>query len=126
MNKTTYRAEYCEQLIDHMAKGKSFESFGGKIRVGRQTLYDWTNAHSEFMEAKSIGQMSALDYLETRLTAKISGQKFSDKNFNPKDIDTAMTIFALKTRFHKIYGEKKDVELSGNIGISIDSDDSEL
>lgn len=41
----------------------------------------------------------------------MSGQKFNPKNgFDPRDVDTSSLIFALKTRFHKDYGDKQQVE----------------
>jgi len=49
-----YKPEYCKKLIEHMSTGLSFESFGGKVSVGRTTLYDWVKAYPEFSKAKDI------------------------------------------------------------------------
>ncbi len=48
---TEYRPEYCQQLITHMAKGGSFESFGADANCHRGTLYDWEAAHPDFADA---------------------------------------------------------------------------
>lgn len=53
---TDYQPEFCQQLIEHMTKGYSFESFAGIVSVARRTLYLWADAHEEFMHAKDIGQ----------------------------------------------------------------------
>lgn len=56
MPASKYRFEYSEKLINHMALGASFKSFGGIVGVSKQTLYDWCQRHSEFAEAKDIGR----------------------------------------------------------------------
>lgn len=104
-NITQYKKEYCQLLIDHMSQGYSFGSFGGDIGVTRKTLYNWLKEFDEFREAKEIGYKKALKMFESRLLAKVSGQKL--KNVDPKLIDTACLIFGLKTRFHKDYGEQQ-------------------
>lgn len=50
-----YREEFCDLLIEHMAKGLSFESFAGTQRVSRAVLYNWEEMHPEFLDAKKIG-----------------------------------------------------------------------
>lgn len=102
---TKYEERFCKMLIDHMSKGKSFDSFGAVANVGRQTMYDWCEKFPEWKEAKSIAEVKALEFFETRLIASITGQKVA--NFDPKLCNPTLMIFALKTRFHKQYGEKK-------------------
>ena len=114
MKTTTYKEEYCQQLIDHMSQGKSFQSFGAKVRAGRTTLYDWTNKFPEFKEAREIGQAAALDFFETRLILKASGTTKKTEGINIKAIDTGATIFPLKTRFHEVYGEKQHLSIGGD------------
>lgn len=103
--QSKYDPKFCQMLIDHMSQGKSFESFGAKANAGYRTLYDWVEKHPDFREAKQIAEMKALDFLETMSIAKVSGK--SIQGFDPKKSDTAMLIFYQKTRFHKVYGEKK-------------------
>lgn len=92
-----YKPEYCDMLIEHMAEGFSFESFGGKVRCGRTTLYDWVANFPEFAEAKEIGQLAGLEDIEMDLKKKRKGTGKGDSN---------AIMFALRTRYHKIYGEK--------------------
>ena len=61
---TLYRAEYDAQLIDHMSKGLSFESFAGVIGVSRSVIYDWTHAQATFLDAKMKGEQKRLLFYE--------------------------------------------------------------
>ena len=51
---TKYKEEYCDMLIDHMAEGLSFESFGKVVFAGRTTLYRWVDDNKDFRDAKEI------------------------------------------------------------------------
>lgn len=71
---TLYKPEYCELLIEHMEGGNSFESFGGKLRHHKQTLYNWAAAHPDFFDAKKIGTAMSLLYWENMGRMIASGQ----------------------------------------------------
>lgn len=57
---TSYKSEYCDLLIKHMAKGLSFEAFAGRVGVSRRVLYDWLKAHEEFLHAREVGEARSL------------------------------------------------------------------
>lgn len=68
---TKYKPEYCEQLVDYMAKGLPFRAFAGRIGVSRKTLHEWTNAHPEFAEAKAIGVEACFaNWMEAMIQAR--------------------------------------------------------
>ena len=113
-----YKPEYCKMLIDHMAKGFSFETFGADILVGRRTLYQWVDEHLDFREAKEVGHAQAQKLFEQISIAKLSGKTIP--NFDPKKSDTAMLIFYQKTRFHKTYGENTS-DLEGDDDLEINT-----
>ena len=92
-----FQDEYCDMLIEHMADGFSFESFGKKIRTGARTLYYWVENYPDFADAKEIGDMAALYADELKLERAKRGDKA---------INIIATMFSLKTRHHKIYGER--------------------
>lgn len=52
---TLYKAEYCEELVKHMASGLSYESFAGVVGVCKQTIYNWEADYPEFLDAKGRG-----------------------------------------------------------------------
>ena len=62
---TKYKKEYCKMLIQHMGvEGLSFESFAADVDVDRDTVYEWTNDHEAFSDAKRIGRQKALTLWE--------------------------------------------------------------
>ena len=126
MNPTKYKPEYCEELKKHMATGMSYESFGAEVDCGRSTLYDWEDKYPEWKAAKKTATEKAQSFFEKRLIAKTSGQKFNNENFDTKLIDNSCLIFALKTRFHKTYGEKQEITNKGEIKVNLDSQDMKL
>ena len=88
-----YRPEYCEQLIDFMAEGYSFEAFAGKIRVNQDTLHEWVKRHPDFSEAKKIAWSVSRLYLD---------KAFVEGLWNTKDgptLNNTTWIFAMKNRF---------------------------
>ena len=52
---TKYKPEYCQQVIDHMTRGLSFESFAGFLGVTKSTIYNWLEEHKDFLDSKEIG-----------------------------------------------------------------------
>ncbi len=88
-----YDPKFPDMLITHMREGNSFETFGALAHVSKQTLYDWLDAHPEFDEAYSIGQVlsehwwwrKGMDHLVTY---------DKDVKFN-----AAVWIFTMKCRF---------------------------
>lgn len=69
-----YREEFCRMLVDHMAQGFSFASFGADIEVGYSTLKDWTQKYKEFSAAKRVGEIKCLRYFENVGNAIQTGQ----------------------------------------------------
>lgn len=92
---TKYKREYCADLVEHMAQGYSFHSFGGKLRVGARTLFDWLDRHEEFQEAKQVGEFACMYFWEKTGIAGTHGKI--------KGFQQASFIFNMKARFAK-YG----------------------
>ena len=88
---TKYREEYCQKLIDHMAKGLSYESFAAIIGVHRDTLYEWEKKHDVFSDSKKIGLGKCLLFYET---IGIQGMMGKIAGFN-----ATTWIFKMKNRF---------------------------
>ena len=105
-----YKEEYCDLLVNHLSKGLSLQCFGGTVGVSRATVYDWIDRYPEFKAAKEEGVQKAMQFHEEILSAKLSGRDL--KGFDPKKSDTTALIFALKTRFHEVYGDKQKIEAS--------------
>ena len=87
---TKYKPEFCQLLVEHMAKGYSFESFAGldEVDVDRDTLYEWRSTQEEFSDALRRGRSKQLLKDETTLnlgldnTLKVNHTLMSLKMFN--------------------------------------------
>ena len=97
-----YNPAYCEQLIEHMAQGYSYESFAGLVRVSSRTLGNWESEFPAWDEAKQIAfaccrlfwERQGIEGLnETKSFDPISGKQESKK------LNAAVWIFNMKARF---------------------------
>ena len=97
-----YDQKYCDELISHMEKGKSFESFAGTIRVNRATIFRWKKNYEEFREAYEVGFCLSLNKWEDiGLAGLYMGGK--DNPFN-----STVWVFNMKNRFG--WTDKKEVK----------------
>ena len=102
-----YDPKFCDMLIEHMALGYSFASFGGVINIGKTTLYAWVSRYPEFSESKDIGYNRGLLFIEQHYFSKLTGHS-RGQGIIPKYIDSGSLYFVLKTRFHEVYFEPKE------------------
>jgi len=115
VNNEKYDPKFCKDLVEHMKMGLSYDSFPAylydkyDIMVGLSTMYDWEKRCPEWAEAKAIAVSKSLTFYEKRAVAKVSGQKID--GIDTKNIDSFVLMGMLKTRFHKIYGDKSKVEV---------------
>lgn len=99
-----YDVKFCQQLIDHMAQGYSFESFAGLCEVDRDTLYQWLKTNEEFSDAKKIGfEMNRRFWEKVGIDQAVEG----------KGNSTAY-IFNMKNRFPSEWRDKQDLTLAGD------------
>lgn len=89
---TKYKKAFCDQLIDHMAKGYSFESFAGLIGVQRATIYNWVEKHPQFLDAKNTAFEKSRLFWERIGVAGTTGKL---PGWNPTG-----WIFNMKNRFN--------------------------
>ena len=131
---TLYAPEYCEQLIEHMKAGRSFESFGAIVNCCKDTLYEWCKVHQDFSDAKRLGTQHSRLFWENlgidHVLNKSESSKHPDGTLNSKatSLNSAVWIFNMKNRFKDEWREKQEVETSGSaeIKIVIDKDDAGL
>lgn len=109
MNKPTgrpskYKPQYDQDLIEHMAKGYSFESFAGVVDVDRDTLYTWRDAFESFHDALRRGRSKQLLKDETTLnlgldnTLKVNHTLMSLKMFNCHNWKTKTEVTEKKAK----------------------------
>lgn len=108
---TKYKRAYCVQLVEHLAAGFSFESFGGRVNAGRNTLYEWAKAHPDFQDAKKRGETQGQLFWEQK---GLDGLSLGGRNFN-----STVWIFTMKNRFGwRDKGEKEVVrETQGGLNM---------
>lgn len=106
---TDYDPAYCQLVIEHGARGMSFETFGPSVGVHRSTLYAWCDKHPEFQDARKQCQDARAEWWEGVLRAGVLGEI---QNFS-----AAAAIFALKQQG---WQDKQQLELSGRDGKAIE------
>lgn len=88
---TVYRSEYCDEIVEHMATGKSLTSFAVKINVHRDSLYEWAKVYPEFSDALEKARGARLSHYEQLGYAGMVGKI---KGFN-----ATVWIFSMKAYF---------------------------
>ena len=121
---TLYRPEYCEQLIEHMGTGLSYEAFAGKLGVSKQTIYDWEKANPDFLDAKNIAFEQSRLFWEQKGIDGLFSETFEDKDAktrSSKSINATIWLFNMKNRFgwrDKQPGEEPGVTVNNFSGQS--------
>jgi hypothetical protein len=105
---TKYKTEYCEQLIDHMAKGFSYETFGAVIGVMPSTIYLWEQ-HPEFSEAKKMA------FAKCRLWWEQQGQLGLMAGERDPKLNSPVWIFNMKNRFNWTDKRESSTTIDANI-----------
>lgn len=117
---TDYEERYCEELIDHMSKGYSFESFAGKISVARSTIYEWVDNFPQFSDAKKAAfEQSRLWWEKQGIDGLYSTTEYDEKGKPSlsKSINSTLWIFNMKNRFKEDWRDKVETEHSGGLDI---------
>jgi len=112
---TKYDPKYCDELIEHMKTGLSYEAFAGRLCVAIQTLYDWEQANPEFLEAKKKGQAISQMFWEN---LAMEGM-WSGGGRNPV-FNSTVWIFNMKNRFKWKDRVETTVETTKPITIAYD------
>jgi hypothetical protein len=88
--KDAFKNEFCEQLINHMSQGYTFDQFCVDLRVTPCTLYIWKKKYPEFENAYHIGKQSQRKFYLSLLI----------KSATTKEMNSAVTIFLAKNRLN--------------------------
>lgn len=97
---TIYKPEYCEEVIELMAGGYSIAAVAGKLRVSRQTVYDWGDAHPEFLDALNVARAASALWWEDRAVALAKGGEGN----------ASVVIFGLKNRVADEWRDKQEYD----------------
>lgn len=103
---TKYKEKYCEEVIDFMAEGKSVVQFAAKIRVSKETVYEWARTIPRFSDA----------FIEARALCEAHWEQIlQDKGTKKKPGSDAILMFYMKNRFR--WSEKENE--AGNPGAAV-------
>ena len=103
---TKYTPDMDKKAEDYLAQGFSKFAVCGLLDITEDTLYQWIKKNERFSEAIKRGTSKSQLFFEKCMIAKTSGQRID--GIDPRNVDTSCTVFALKTRFHKTFGEKEE------------------
>lgn len=108
---TLYDPKYCDEVVEHMKEGLSFESFAGKIGVSKQTIYDWKDKNPEFLDAVGRGLEACRLFWEKKGIEHLI--------YDPKgeQINSQIWSLNIRNRFPKEWSDKQQVEHSGQVGL---------
>ncbi len=99
---TKYKPQYCDELIEHMAKGGHFRGFCGTVSVCEKTGHTWLDKHDEFKEAYGIAKSRCYLWWERLLLSKIVSHK------DDTQLNTTAWIFTMKNLFG--WRDRHDIE----------------
>ena len=99
-----YKPEMCDEVLPFMAQGYSTTALAGHLGVSRQTLYDWMDAHPEFLDAVKEGQAASAIWWENCLRA----------NAEKGEGNATAAIFGLKNRAADDWRDKREHDHTTN------------
>lgn len=101
-----YKPEYCEKVIDLGRRGYSHAMIAAELDVARQTLYNWSDRHPEFMDAITRARDLAQAWFEHKGMNGLETQGFN----------ASLWAKQVSARFPDDYTDKSKQELSGPNG----------
>lgn len=131
--------------VEFMARhGLTDLEMSGRLGVSEVTFNAWKKAYPEFLKALKVGKEDADDQVEKSLFQLAKGYEFDaekpmtvgeGKGFSHIEIakyhektppNPTACIFWLKNRRPDKWRDKQEIGLTGNINLTIDSDDADL
>lgn len=106
---TSYKPEYCDAVIEHMAEGASLTSFAASVGAARSTINEWMEHNPEFSEAVKKGKAVCAAWWE-----KVGRTQALDGKGS-----ATLVIFGLKNMAAEDWRDKTQTELTGADGGAI-------
>lgn len=103
-------------LIDHMAQGLSFETFGAVVDVVKATLYRWVDEKPEFRDAKEMGTLKSQAFWEKLGTDNIINKSDSESQGQGYGWSKSRSINAAIYKLHMAnkFGWREKTEVSSD------------
>lgn len=99
-----------------MQQGYSFEAFGGRVGVSKQTLYNWEKKFPEFAEAKAVAFEACRFWWEGQGIQNVlnTSESMANVGSNSKSLNSAVWIFNMKNRFPDEWRDKREIVATPN------------
>jgi hypothetical protein len=110
---TSYKPEYCQEVIIFLGQGHSLKAFAGHIKTSADTVFEWVHQHPEFSDSVKKGRAACVKWYEQFFKAMAAGQ------IKPSDggkTNAAAAIFLAKN----IIGWKDRLDIEGQVQVSVD------
>jgi len=103
---TTYRAEYCERVIELGKLGKSLVQIASELDSTKQTLFNWCDDNPDFLAAMEKSRAHSQNYWES----------IGHDGMLNKSIDASIWSRSMGARFPADWRESKHQEVTGANG----------
>lgn len=102
---TSYKPEYCEQVIDLGKQGKSKAQMAAEFDVARSTIDQWAEDNEEFSEAINRAMAHCQAWWEDKGQSGMEAPGFN----------AAVWKKSVEARFRDDYTERQEQKLSGSL-----------
>src|SRR5210317_110290 len=103
---TKYKKRYCQDVIEHMKNGASFNSFAAKIEVDDSQIRRWKQKYPDFYTACKIAEKKSLEWWENFAMQAATGRLYDKAHKGKYDKhNTGMIQFIMKQRFYRDYNK---------------------
>lgn len=106
---TDYKSEYCVRVIELGKTGASLAEIASELDVVRQTVYDWQDAHPEFLDAIT----------RARQEAKVWFERKGRTGLETPGFNASLWAKQVSCRFPDDYREVTRTELTGKDGKAV-------
>ena len=100
---TKYKDEYTDTIVRLMKEGASIEEICLELDICGQTLYNWMDAHPEFLDAKKRGEFFSKGWW----------MREGRKNLQNKEFNYTGWYMNMKNRFGWADNQKTDITTQG-------------
>lgn len=105
---TSYNPDYCDQVIQWGAEGKSITWMAAQLDVSRECIYEWGRVYPEFSDALSRARAKAQAHWEDMGHSGIYAPGFNG----------SVWVKSMAARFPEDWREKTEQKIEGELAIS--------
>lgn len=103
---TTYKPEYCEQVVEYCKDGDSLTAFAADIGCCRDTITEWRKVHPSFSLACKRALALGQKYWEKELKMCARGESVAERVSEKGEVvqqrhNVVALIFLMKARFNE-------------------------